>query len=726
MTKIEIQQVFKTFFSFYFFRLATLFALLVAMDVVSYNVHRYTGMRIQLWPSAGLALAALLIWGYSVWPAIFFASLAVNIAGGDSNSIYFGTNVAKTVGPLLAAYLCQRDTGFHYSLDRFDDAVRLIIASVFGGLVTALFGIQGFLFSGIANVELIYFFQFWAAQTMGILLVAPLILVVHAPNLIERFQWKNIGQKEKATLGLAMLAVILFFTKFNGPIRLYFFFPLIFWPAMRLGQRGVSVVSFFLSTVVIFASVKGIGPFGSAEAGTENVFNVLIFVMTIQITGLIVAGTAAERESERKKEEEVFLKTNSALEKSMRALNEAKETAESSSAAKSAFLANVSHEIRTPLGAVMGFSELILTDGVSSEERKKIYEIIKRNGMQLLNVINDILDLSKIEVGKFEMQKTVVTVPEFLEDIRSTMALEAEKKDIKLLLEQEPNIPQKIFTDPLRLRQILLNIVGNAIKFTDKGSVEMKIKTLIDVNGLTKLAILVKDTGIGIPSDKVKELFAPFAQVDTSSTRRFGGTGLGLALSQRLAIALGGAVVLNKSTLGQGSEFLITIDPGDAVQIAKAERRLKEKTALQLENIISRKNLHNKKILLVEDNPDNQALFSYYIRSVGANLDLANNGVQALQKIHDGQYDAVLMDLQMPELDGYEATKILRDEGYKKPIIALSAHAMKEVKERCLANGFDGYISKPVEKIDLIRAVAEFFPEEVKTQIQTEVKELNN
>lgn len=721
MTKDEIHRVVKTFFSFYFFRLATLFALLVAMDVVSYAVHRYTGMRIQLWPAAGLALAALLIWGYSVWPAIFLASVAVNFTGGDPNSIYFGTNVAKTAGPLLAAYLCHRDTGFHYALDRFDDAVRLIIASVFGGLVTAVFGIQGFLFSGVGNADLIYFFQFWAAQTMGILLVAPLILVFCTPNRIERFQWKNCGQKEKAMLGLTMLAVILLFTKFSGPVQLYFFFPLIFWPAMRLGPRGVSLVSFFLSNVAIFASVKGIGPFGSAQAGTENVFYLLIFVMVLQITGLIVAGTVAERESERIKKEEMLLKANSALEKSMRELKEAKEAAESSSAAKSAFLANVSHEIRTPLGAVLGFSELTLTNGVSLEERKKIYEIIKRNGLQLLNVINDILDLSKIEVGKFEMQKTVVMVSEFLDDIKSTMGLEAENKDLQLRLELEPNIPQKIFTDPLRLRQILLNIVGNAIKFTDRGSVEIKVKTIVDSNGLTKLAFFVKDTGIGIPADKVKELFAPFAQVDTSSTRRFGGTGLGLALSQRLAVALGGSIVLSKSILGQGSEFLITIDPGDAVQIAKGERRLKERTALQLENIISRKNLNDKKILLVEDNPDNQALFSYYIRSVGAKLDLANNGVEAIQKIHDGQYDAVLMDLQMPELDGYEATKILRNEGYKKPIIALSAHAMKEVKERCLANGFDGYISKPVEKIDLIRTVAEFFPEAVQPAVKPDL-----
>ena len=324
-------------------------------------------------------------------------------------------------------------------------------------------------------------------------------------------------------------------------------------------------------------------------------------------------------------------------------------------------------------------------------------------------------------MGKFETQKTVVSVVEILEDINSTMAPEVENKFLQLNLEIEPNIPQKIYTDPLRLRQILLNIVGNAVKFTDHGLININVKVIIDPNGLTKLAFIVKDTGVGIPADKVKELFAPFAQVDTSSTRRFGGTGLGLALSQRLAVALGGSVVLNKSTLGQGSEFLILIDPGDAVQIAKGERKLKEKMALQLESIVSRKNLNNKKILLVEDNPDNQSLFSYYVRSVGANLDIANNGVEALQKIHDGQYDAVLMDLQMPEMDGYEATRILRSEGYKKPIIALSAHALKEVKERCLANGFDGYISKPIEKIDMIRAVAEFFPEAPKPAAQPEI-----
>lgn len=674
-------------------------------------VQIYTGMRIQIWPSAGVAVAALLIWGYSVWPAIFLASLVVNLTNGIATADYFGSNLAKTLGPLLAAYLCHDKTGFHRSLDRFDDSVRLVIAAIFGGLITALFGVQGFLFSSIENIDLNYFLQFWASNSMGILLLAPLLLVFCSPNPIERFQWKNIGQKEKATLGLAMLFVILIFAKFIGPIRLYFFFPLIFWPAMRLGQRGVTVILFFLTSFVIFASAKGLGPFGMIPVGNKNVFYLLIFVVALQITGLIAAGAVAEREIERVKGESDFRDKILALEKIMQGLKEAKEAAESSSAAKSAFLANVSHEIRTPMGAVLGFSELILTDNVSKDERKKIYEIIKRNGFQLLNVINDILDLSKIEVGKFEMQKTVVAVTDVIEDVKSTLSLEAEKKYIIFKVEIEPNTPQKIFTDPMRLRQILLNIAGNAIKFTDSGSVEITVKIVVDANGMVKLAFAVKDTGIGIPSDKVKDLFSPFAQLDTSSTRRFGGTGLGLALSQRLAIALGGTVVLNKSTLGQGSEFLITIDPGDAVQIARSEKKLKMQSALQLESIISKKNLVNKKILLVEDNPDNQSLFSYYIRSVGATLETANNGMEALQKVHDGQYDAILMDLQMPELDGYETTKILRNEGYKKPVIALSAHAMKEVKERCLANGFDGYISKPVEKLDLIRAVAEFFPE---------------
>lgn len=711
MTVQTFQIFFKNAFSFYVLRLVFLFVVLAILNKITVSVHVYTGMRILLWPAAGVSVAALLLWGYSMWPAVFFAAFVVNLTDGMDATKYFGSNLAATLGPMLAAYLCHRNTGFHNALDRFDDAVRLIIAAVFGGLVTALIGVPGFLLSGIGNLDYIFFLRYWASNTMGILLTAPLILVLSVPNRIERYQWKNIGQKEKAYLGLATIAVILLFTKFSGPIRLYFFFPLIFWPAMRFGQRGVALISFVLTNVVLFATVRGIGPFGSFAGGSEHIFYLLTFVMALQITGLIIAGSVAEREIVRIEEENELRKANAALERTLLELKDAKEAAESSSAAKSAFLANVSHEIRTPLGAVLGFSELVLTDGVSKDDRKKIFEIIKRNGLQLLNVINDILDLSKIEVGKFEIQKTVVTVADIIEDIKTTMGLEAERKDINLKVEIDPKIPKKIYTDPLRLRQVLLNIVGNSVKFTDRGWVAINVKVIIDSNGRTKLAFVVTDTGIGIPADKVKDLFSPFAQVDTSSTRRFGGTGLGLALSQRLAFALGGAVVLNKSTLGQGSEFMITIDPGDAEQIARCEKKMRAAAALQLDKVISRKNLANKRILLVEDNPDNQSLFSYYLRSVGAVLETAVNGVEALQKIHSGQYDAILMDLQMPELDGYETTKILRSEGYKKPIIALSAHAMKEVKERCLANGFDGYISKPVEKGDLIRAVAEFFPD---------------
>ena len=695
----------------YIFRLLTLFLMLFVLDRFSSSV-LISGSKINILPGAGVSIAALLIWGYSVWPAIFLASVASNWVNLNPETIYFGSNVAKTLGPLIAAYFCHRDTGFHFSLDRFDDAMKLILAAIFAGLITALIGIEGFLFSGVQNNRIFYFLEFWASDILGILLTAPLILVFYSPETLERFRSKNIGQKEKVAIGLSVITVILLITKFNGPVRLYFFFPLLFWIAMRLGQRGAALATFLFTCVVVLFSIKGIGPFGENLIGAESTPFLILFLIALQVTGVTVAGALEQREAERIKEVTELGKANLDLKSTLQELKEAKEAAEAGSAAKSVFLANVSHEIRTPLAAVLGFSELVLTDNITQEERKKIYEVIKRNGMQLLNVINDILDLSKIEVGKFEMQKTVISLNEILDDIKTTMAPDAEKKDLELKMVIDPNIPLKIYTDPLRLRQILLNIVGNAIKFTDTGSIEIKVKVIVDSNGLTKLAFTVKDTGIGISSDKIKDLFAPFAQLDTSSTRRFGGTGLGLALSQRLAIALGGRIELNKSILGQGSEFLITIDPGDSEQIARNERKLKAQIALQLENIMRNKNPRSKKVLLVEDNPDNQSLFSYYINSMGSSLETAVNGLEALQKIHNGQYDVVLMDLQMPELDGWEATKILRSEGYKKPIIALSAHAMKEVKERCLANGFDAYISKPVEKNELIRAIAQFFPDE--------------
>jgi PAS domain S-box-containing protein len=391
-----------------------------------------------------------------------------------------------------------------------------------------------------------------------------------------------------------------------------------------------------------------------------------------------------------------------------RELKNAKEAAEEASAMKSAFLANMSHEIRTPLGAVLGFSELLMSQDLTVSEKVNSLEVIKRNGRLLSNLINEILDLSKVEAGRLEIEKVAVSISEVLSEVGNFLNLEASEKGIALTMVAEGALPEAILTDPLRLRQILINVIGNAIKFTDRGFVQVKVRLYSDSLARTLLGIDVKDTGAGISAEQAAKLFTPFTQADASTTRKFGGTGLGLVLSKKLANILGGDVVLKESTPGVGSTFSISIDPGDVEKVFFRSTDFQEKKIVSFPLAKPSASLRNLKILLVEDSHDNQVLIQKLLRLAGAQIEIANNGREALEKVKQGDFNLVLMDLQMPEMDGFEATRRLRAHGFDKPIIALTAHAMKEERKRCLENGFDDHLSKPVDNEALLRTLSEF------------------
>lgn len=386
-------------------------------------------------------------------------------------------------------------------------------------------------------------------------------------------------------------------------------------------------------------------------------------------------------------------------------LKAAKLAADIANATKSAFLANMSHEIRTPLGVIIGFSELMLSDGMSVEEKRKNFEIIKRNGRLLSGIINDILDLSKVEAGKLEIEKMDVPLFELVNDTAALLCLEASEKGVRIQVSSDGFVPDLVKTDSMRLRQILFNIIGNAVKFTEKGSVDIIVK-LAPEKGASQLAFVVRDSGRGISEEQRERLFSPFTQADVTTTRKFGGTGLGLDLSKKLAKALGGDVILSSSELGRGSTFIVYIDHGQDVDAVTRDQTWQSQSPASPQRAQPLPDISKLRILLVDDSLDNQELVKSLLTIAGADVETASNGREAIAKAQAGPFDVILMDLQMPEMDGHEATRHLREQGYQKPIIALTAHAMKEARKYCLENGFDDHLTKPIDRDKLLKTLS--------------------
>jgi len=387
------------------------------------------------------------------------------------------------------------------------------------------------------------------------------------------------------------------------------------------------------------------------------------------------------------------------------------EAAEATTRAKSEFLANMSHEIRTPMTAIVGYAELLADPHQPDGERMSCIEIIRRNGEHLITVVNDILDLSKIEAGKMTVERIECAPLQVLHDVISLMRVRATGQGLSVRTEFSFPLPKFVQTDPVRLRQVLINLVGNAIKFTERGEIVVAV-SLQQRNGDGVLRFDIRDTGIGMTRQQVDALFNAFSQADGSTTRRFGGTGLGLVISRRLAQMLGGEISV-ESAAGVGSVFTFTISTGP-IETAMLARHESEIT------VVTHAEAHSStigdvrlvgRILLAEDGLDNQRLIRFHLERAGADVTVVENGRIALDTAMaagsgEGAYGLILMDMQMPEMDGYAATRSLRRLGYARPIIALTAHAMSGDRERCLAAGCDEHLTKPIDKARLLAACA--------------------
>jgi len=402
------------------------------------------------------------------------------------------------------------------------------------------------------------------------------------------------------------------------------------------------------------------------------------------------------------------------LERAQEEMQRLRLEAESANRAKSRFLANMSHEIRTPLSGILGFTKILLAapGETDAHSQREFLETIDQNARHLLDLVNDLLDISKIEAGEFHVERVKCTPNRIVADVVSLLRVRAKQKGLHLEALCTGGVLVQVYSDPARLRQVLMNLIDNAIKFTDTGEIRV-VSHFTDDEGDSRYRVIVSDTGVGIPPAKLGLIFQPLVQVDSSSTREFGGTGMGLAISRQIADALDGSLTVS-SAPGQGSEFTLDIPTGLLERVESFTSPVPLEVLRHEMDVSEPPVVLNGRVLLVDDGNTNRKLVSLLLTRAGAEVATAANGQIAVDMAAQGNFDIVLMDMQMPVMDGYTATAELRKQGLALPIFALTAHAMKGDEQKCLDAGCTGYMTKPIDSDHLLRTVADALASEEK------------
>ncbi|HEY3432831.1 MAG TPA: MASE1 domain-containing protein [Rhodocyclaceae bacterium] len=782
----------------------------------------YIGSHITLvWLPTGIAVAALLHWGWRLWPGVMLGAFLVNLSIGSPWALAASIAVGNTLGPLVTALLLQR-SGFHTEFDRQRDVLYFVGASCSGMVLSALGGVLNLYWFGLLPITAIATagLSWWMGDTIGVLLAAPFCLSLTAASFkrlnavrMELLLWSLIAGP------VAWLAFIQDYEQMGRTLPLAFLtLPLLAWAALRFGHTGSALAGLAFAVVAAWSTATGHGTFFLPNVHVSLLL-LWAYMATAVLTGLLITALQSERqriestlrvsedklnglfelsplgialtdmdghylefnesfrsicgysEAElkaldyweltprayennelhqietlvrtgrygpyekeyiRKDGSHVPLRLNGVLvtgrdgkryiwsivedisehKRYERTLRSAIEVAESANLAKSRFLATMSHEIRTPMNGILGMAQLLMMPGVTDAERKQYASTVLDSGETLLSLLNDILDLSKVEAGRLELSNGEFMPWQVINDVIALFIEPAQSKGLEIEVKLKDVEGRHYSADVVRVRQMLSNLISNAIKFTVQGHVRIEVGELGLDGNEAMLEFSVTDTGIGVAPEKLALLFKPFSQADSSTTRQYGGTGLGLSIVRSLAQLMGGDAGV-ESVFGEGSRFWFRI----RVSILGDEAEAPQALSPSVENAESASAPSRvARVLVAEDNAVNQMVIETMLIKLGYAVDTVDNGQKAVDAVLGGSApDLILMDVQMPEVDGLQATSNIRqwEAAARKthlPIIALTASAFAIDKEQCLAAGMDDFLPKPVSMSALQAALEQWLP----------------